>query len=84
MESNEVMKNEEILEPVAEEIVNAGFGSGFKTAAGFGMGILAGIAICKLVKPMIAKIRTRKEEAAIIDVEATEQESEEDEEETVD
>ncbi len=29
-------------------------------AAGFGLGILAGMAICKLAKPVIAKIKARK------------------------
>ena len=60
MEPNEIMENEEVIETATEEIVKASSGCGFKTAAGFGLGILAGIAICKLSKPIIAKIKARK------------------------
>lgn len=60
MEPNEVMENEEVIETTTEEIVKESSGCGFKAAAGFGLGILAGMAICKLTKPIIAKIKARK------------------------
>lgn len=72
MELNEVMKNEELME-TTEEIAKAGAGHGFKTAAGFGFGMLAGIAVCKLAKPIIAHMRARKAaKETVIDVDAKE------------
>lgn len=81
MEPNEVMENEEVMETAAEEIVKAGSGCGFKMAAGFGLGILAGVAICKMLKPMMAKVKAQKEtNDTVIDVEAEELQSDETEE----
>lgn len=74
MEPNEVMaNNEEVIETATEEIAKAGLGGGFKVAAGFGLGILAGMTICKLAKPVIAKIKARKTTAEnVFDVDAEE------------
>lgn len=78
MEANEVLVNEEVFEPVAEGIAKAGAGSSrLGVAAGFGLGLLAGVAICKLAKPVMAKIREHKalkkaQREAVIDVEAEE------------
>ncbi len=81
MEPNEVMEKEEVMETAAEEIVKAGSGCGFKMAAGFGLGILAGMAICKIVKPMIAKVKAQKEpKDTVIDVEAEKLQSDKTEE----
>ncbi len=84
MEPNEVMVNEEVMETATEEIVKASSGCGFKTAAGFGLGILAGMAICKLAKPVMAKVKARKGAKTVIDVEVEEQEFKETEEESED
>lgn len=61
MEPNEVMANEELIETTTEEVVEASSRCGCKVAAGFGSGILAGMAICKLAKPVMAKIKARRE-----------------------
>lgn len=77
METNEVMANEEVIETATEEIVKAGSGCCFKVAAGFGLGILAGMAICKLAKPIVTRIKAwKKTNETIIDVEAEEVEFE--------
>lgn len=59
MEPNEIMENEEVIETATEGIVEAGSGCGFRVAAGFGLGLLAGVAICKLARPVIAGIGAR-------------------------
>ncbi len=61
MEPNEVMTNEEVMETAMEEVTEENSGNGFKMAVGFGLGLLVGTAICKFTKPVIAKIKTRKE-----------------------
>lgn len=69
METNEIMNNEEVMETATEEIVKASSGKGFKVAAGIGLAVLAGDVIYRYVgKPMIAKIKARKEQQ-IIDAE---------------
>lgn len=66
METNEIMNNEEVMETTTEEIVKASSGEGFKVAAGVGLAVLAGVVIYKYVgKPMIAKIKARKEQQVI-------------------
>ena len=88
MEPNEVMENEEVIETATEEIVKAIAGCGFKVAASFGLGILAGMAICKLAKPVMAKIKARKATATSdmtadkADDDGSDDEKEETEEET--
>lgn len=62
MESKEIMANEEMIDTELEKIVENSAGCGIKVAVGFGLGILAGAAICKLAKPVIAKIKKRKTE----------------------
>lgn len=52
--------NEELIETEAEEIAEATSNGSFKMAAGLGIGILAGVALCKLAKPVITKIKNRK------------------------
>lgn len=80
METNEVMMNEDVMETATEEIANAGSGCGLKAAAGFGLGILAGVTLCKVAKPLIAKLKARKEkkqeakkDEAVIDAEVVEE-----------
>lgn len=69
METNEIMNNEEVMETTTEEIDKASSGKEFKVAAGVGLAVLAGVVIYKYVgKPMIAKIKARKEQQ-IIDAE---------------
>lgn len=59
METNELMTNENFEETAVEEI-ETGSNGGTKVAVGVGLGILAGMAICKLAKPIAAKIKGRK------------------------
>lgn len=80
METNEVMMNEDVMETATEEIANASSGCGLKTAAGFGLGILAGVTLCKVVKPLMVKLKARKEkkreakkDEAVIDAEIVEE-----------
>lgn len=62
METMEIMNNEEVIE-TTEEIVNASSGKGFKVAAGVGLAVFAGVATYKyVVKPIMAKIKTKKEQ----------------------
>ena len=73
MENNEILTNEEVME-TTEEIVNAGSGKGFKVAAGIGLAVLAGVVAYKYIgKPLLAKIKAKKEETQeITDVEFNE------------
>ena len=69
METNEIMNNEEVMEATTEEVVKASFEQGFEFGFGIGLAVLAGVAIYKHVgKPIIAKIKARKEQQ-IIDAE---------------
>ena len=78
MEMNEIMNNEEIMETTAEEIAKKSSGKGFKIGVGIGIALLVGTIAYKYVgKPMIAKIKAKKEEKEVIDVEASEIEFEE-------
>ena len=73
MENNEILTNEEVME-TTEEIVNASSGKGFKVAAGIGLAVLAGVVAYKYIgKPLLAKIKAKKEETQeITDVEFNE------------
>ena len=65
MNTNEIMVNEEIIE-TTEGIATAGSGKGFKVAAGVGLTVLGGFVAYKYVlKPVIAKIKTKKEQQMI-------------------
>lgn len=65
METNEMMVNEEVI-GVAEEIMKVNSGKGFKIAAGVGLiGVGGFVAYKYLVKPIIAKIKTKKESQEI-------------------
>lgn len=62
METMEIMNNEEVIE-TTEEIVNASSGKGFKVAAGVGLTVFGGVVAYKyVVKPIMAKIKARKEQ----------------------
>lgn len=62
MNNNEIMVNEDVIE-VTEEIATAGFGKGFKVAAGVGLTVLGGFVAYKyVIKPVVAKIKTKKEQ----------------------
>lgn len=73
MENNEILTNEEVME-TTEKIVNASSGKGFKVAAGIGLAVLAGVVAYKYIgKPLLAKIKAKKEETQeITDVEFNE------------
>ena len=65
MNNNEIMVNEDVIE-MAEEIATAGSGNGFKVAAGVGLTALGGFVAYKyVIKPMVVKIKTKKEQQRI-------------------
>ena len=65
MDTNEIMVNEEVIE-VTEEIATASSGNGIKMAAGIGLVVLGGVAAYKyIVKPMVVKIKAKKERQAM-------------------
>lgn len=68
MDTNEIMTNDEVI-LVTEEIATAGSGKGFKIAAGIGLAVLAGgIAYKYIAKPIMAKIKDKKNQQDITDV----------------
>lgn len=67
METNEIMNNEEVIETTTEEVTKVSSGKGFKVAAGVGLAVLVGVIAYKYVgKPMIAKIKAKKEEVTVV------------------
>lgn len=65
MDTNEIMVNEEVIE-LTEEIATASSGNGIKMAAGVVLAVLGGVAAYKyLVKPIVAKIKAKKERKAM-------------------
>lgn len=66
MNTNEIMVNEEVIDTI-EEIATAGSGKGFKRAAGIiSLTVLGGLAAYKyVIKPVMAKIKTKKEQQGI-------------------
>ena len=69
METKEIMTNEDLIE-TTEEIINEGSGNGFKVAAGIGLTLLVGGVVYKYIaKPMIAKIKAKKESEEFEEVE---------------
>lgn len=78
METNEIMTNEEVIE-TTEEIVKAGTGKWFKVAAGVGLAVLVGgLAYKYVAKPIVAKIKAKKEQQAMEAEEVTYYEAHED------
>jgi len=62
MNTNEIMVNGEVIE-VTEEIATASSGRGIKVAVGVGLVVLGGVAAYKyIIKPMVAKIKAKKEQ----------------------
>lgn len=65
MDTNEIKVNEEVID-TTEEIATASSGKGFKVAAGVGLTVLGGFVAYKYVlKPVIAKIKAKKEQQMI-------------------
>jgi len=66
MNTNEIMANEEVIE-TTEEIVTANSGKGIKMAAGIvALAVLGGVGAYRyIVKPMVAKIKAKKEQQAM-------------------
>ena len=65
MDTNEIMVNEEVIE-ATEEIATASSGNGIKMTAGIGLAVLGGVVAYKyIVKPMVAKIKAKKEQQKI-------------------
>ena len=65
MDTNEIMVNEEVIE-TTEEIATASSGKVFKVAAGVGLTVLGGFVAYKyVIKPVVAKIKTKKEQRRI-------------------
>ncbi len=69
MDANEIMTNEEVAETVTEELAVAGSScKGIKVAAGIGIVLVCGVIIYKFAaKPMLAKLKTKKPEANVIE-----------------
>ena len=84
MENNEILTNEEVME-TTEEIVNASSGKCFKVAAGIDLAVLAGVVAYKYIgKPLLAKIKAKKEEKQeIADVEFNESDVKEEDSEDI-
>ena len=62
--NEEIMVNEVI--ETTEEIATASSGKGFKVAAGVGLTVLGGFVAYKyVIKPVIAKIKAKKEQRMI-------------------
>lgn len=62
MDTNEIMVNGEVIE-VTEEIATASSRKGLKVAVGVGLVVLGGVAAYKyVIKPMVAKIKAKKEQ----------------------
>lgn len=56
-----IMENGEVVE-MTEQAVTKASGKGFKVAAGVGLTVLAGVAAYRfLIKPMVAKLKAKKE-----------------------
>ena len=65
MNTNEIMVNEEIIE-TTEGIATASSGKVFKVAAGVGLTVLGGFVAYKyVIKPVMAKIKDKKEQQRI-------------------
>lgn len=65
MDTNEIMTNEEVIE-TTEEIVTASSGKTFKVVAGVGLTVLGGVVAYKyVIKPLVAKIKAKKEQQKI-------------------
>lgn len=65
MNNEEIMLNE-FIEDTTDEIATASSGKGFKVAAGVGLTVLGAFAAYKyVIKPVIAKIKTKKEQQRI-------------------
>ena len=80
MDANEIMANEEVME-VTENIVKAGTGKGFKVAAGVGLvAIVGGLAYKFVIKPAIAKFKSKNDEADYVEVNPVEYSEEAEEE----
>lgn len=65
MSTNEIMVNEEVIE-TTDGIATAGSGKVFKVVAGVGLTVLGGFVAYKyVIKPVIAKIKNKKEQRRI-------------------
>lgn len=65
MMNEEIMLNE-FIEDTTDEIATASSGKGFKVAAGVGLTVLVGVISYKyVIKPVIAKIKAKKEQQRI-------------------
>lgn len=63
METNEIMVNEDVIDLTEEFTTNENFGKSFKIGVGIGLAIIGGGITYKYVlKPVIARIKARKEE----------------------
>lgn len=69
MNTNEIMVNEKVIE-TTEGIATAGSGKGFKVAGIVALAVIGGIGAYRyIVKPMVAKIKTKKKEQQVINAE---------------
>ena len=65
MNTNEIMVNEKVIE-TTEGIATASSGNGIKKAVGTGLTLLVGFVAYKyVIKPVVAKIKAKKEQQRI-------------------
>ena len=65
MNTNEIMVNEKVIE-TTEGIATAGSGNGIKKVVGTGLTLLVGFVAYKyVIKPVVAKIKAKKEQRRI-------------------
>lgn len=63
--NEEIMLNE-FIEDTTDEIATASSGKGFKVAAGVGLTVLVGVISYKyVIKPIVTKIKAKKEQQRI-------------------
>lgn len=68
MDTNEIMTNEEVVETTEEIVTAAGSGKAIKIAAGVGLSVIIGVVAYQYVaKPMIAKIKAKKNYCTVDD-----------------
>lgn len=57
---NEELMTNEVVETAEEIVESTGCKCGAKTLVGFGVGLVAGVLVCKVGKPLVEKIKNRK------------------------
>lgn len=80
MENNEIiMENEQVMDEVVDIATTEGSGKDLLLVAGIGAGVIVGgiLIYKKVVKPLIAKAKKKKEQDVVIEADCTELETDE-------